>query len=135
MGIRQVTGYIAHFLLGLYWIWIISSTAPQLRRNIRDRQARLRILMIKTAGIVLTAVVVGIIHFWATEWWHVILAVLVAAPTGLYLNKVYRRLVAAPRHRITLGRRARRFRRRFRGPPNPVTDAHRRGPQHHPIPR
>lgn len=112
MDIREVTGYIAHALLGLYWLWVVSSTAPQMRRNTRDRGLRLRILLIKTAAVVLTSLVVGVIHFWATQWWHVIAAVAVAIVLAVVLRKAYRRLVAAPRHRATLAQRTRKAWRR-----------------------
>jgi hypothetical protein len=116
MGIRQITGYIAHILLALYWLWMISSTAPQLRRSSRDRGLRVRIVLVKTAAIVLTALVVGVIHFWATQWWQVVGAPVVAGLAGLLLRRAYRTLVAAPRHRATLTQRARTFERRFVGP-------------------
>jgi CHASE2 domain-containing sensor protein len=117
---RAITGYIAHVLLGLYWIWMVSSTAPQLRRSSRDRQARLHILLIKTAAIALTTLVVGVIHFWATHWWHVIVAVIVAAGLGILLRRAYRRIVATPRHRLTLTQRARRFDPSHRAPGLPL---------------
>ncbi len=112
MNIRQLTGYIAHALLGLYWLWVVSSTAPQMRRNTRDRALRLRILLIKTAAVVLTSLVVGVIHFWATQWWQVIAAVGAAIVLAVVLRKAYRRLVAAPRHRATLAQRTRKAWRR-----------------------
>jgi hypothetical protein len=117
MGIRAVTGYIAHVALVAYWAWVVASTAPQLRKGTRDRRVRARALAIKSAGFVLTAVVVGIIHYWATAWWQVIVAVPVAAGLGVLLHREYRRTVAAPRHRLPLARRARLFdlRRRPRG--------------------
>ncbi len=117
---REITGYIAHVLLGIYWIWIVSSTAPQLRRSSRDRHARLQILHIKTAAIGLTTLVVGVIHFWATHWWHVIVTLIVAAGLGLLLRRAYRRVVATPRHRLTLTKRARRFERSYREPGQPL---------------
>ncbi|MFC4944034.1 hypothetical protein [Pseudonocardia sp. GCM10023141] len=117
MDLRQITGLIAHVLLGLYWLWVISSSAPQLRRGARDRPRRLRILMIKTAGVAVTALAVGVIHFWATEWWHVIAALVIAVALGLLLHRAYRTQVAAPRHRRTLTQRARRFESHFRPPP------------------
>jgi hypothetical protein len=116
MGIREITGYIAHFLLAGYWLWVVFSTAPQLRRGSRDRRVRLEVLLIKTAGLVLTGLVVGVIHFWATEWWHVVVAVLVAAGLGTLLNRTYRRRVALPKHRLTLTHRARTFERGRRLP-------------------
>lgn len=120
MGIREITGYIAHVLLGAYWIWVISSTAPQLRRGSRDRRVRVTVLLIKTAAVLLSAVVVGVIHFWATQWWHVIVAVIGAIGAGTLLRRAYRRVVALPRHRLTLIKRARRFERRHlpATPPN-----------------
>ncbi|HEY2203477.1 MAG TPA: hypothetical protein VGH99_03220 [Pseudonocardia sp.] len=105
MGIREITGYIAHVALLGYWIWVISSTAPQLRKGCRDRQRAARITIVKSAAIVLTALLVGVIHFWATEWWHVIAAVAVTAVAGVLLRRYYRTLVAAPRHRLTLRQR------------------------------
>jgi hypothetical protein len=115
MGLRQITGYIAHALLGAYWLWVITRTAPRLRRGARDRTLRLRVALIKTAAVAVTALVVGVIHFWATEWWHVVVAVLVASVLGLQLHRIYRGLVAAPRHRLTLVRRTRGVE-RVRGP-------------------
>lgn len=107
MGVREVTGYIAHALLAVYWLWIVSSTAPQLRKGCRDRQLRARILLLKTAALALTAAVVGVVHYWATHWWHVAVCLPVAAVIGLLLHRAYRRIVAAPRHRLTFARRAR----------------------------
>jgi uncharacterized protein (DUF983 family) len=106
MELRAVTGYIAHAALLTYWLWVVASTAPQLRKGTRDRHTRARALLIKTAGFVLTAVVVGIIHYWATAWWQVIVTVPVAVALGMLLHRAYRRTVAAPRHRLTLSRRA-----------------------------
>jgi len=111
VGIREITGYIATFLLAGYWLWVILSTAPQLRRGSRDQRVRGQVLLIKTMAVVLTALVVGVIHFWATAWWHVIVAVIVSAGLGVLLRRTYRRLVALPKHRATLTRRARRFER------------------------
>ncbi|OJY45212.1 hypothetical protein [Pseudonocardia sp. 73-21] len=108
MDIRAVTGYIAHALLGLYWLWVVSSTAPQLRRTMRCRGLRIRIFLIKTAAVVSTSLVVGVIHFWATAWWQVIVAVAVAIVLAVLLRRAYRRLVAAPRHRATLVQRTRK---------------------------
>jgi TRAP-type C4-dicarboxylate transport system permease large subunit len=107
MGIRALTGYIAHAALVAYWVWVVASTAPQLRKGTRDRRVRVRVLIIKTTALLLTAVVVGIIHYWATAWWQVIVAVPVAAGLGVLLHREYRRTVAAPRHRLPLARRAR----------------------------
>ena len=107
MDIRAVTGYTAHVALVVYWVWVVVSTAPQLRKGTRDRHVRARALAIKSAGFVLTAVVVGIIHYWATAWWQVIVTVPVAAALGVLLHREYRHTVAAPRHRLTLRMRAR----------------------------
>lgn len=106
MGLREVTGYIAHALLGAYLVWVLVSSAPQLRRGVRDRGRRLRIVLIKTAGVTVVAVAVGVIHYWATEWWHVVAAALGAAVLCLFLHRAYRKLVAPPRHRITVRQRA-----------------------------
>jgi hypothetical protein len=114
MNIRQITGYIAHALLAAYWLWTASSTAPQLRRSSRDRRRRLHILLVKTAAIVLSALLVGVIHFWATAWWQVFVAVPVGAVVGVWLRRIYRGLVALPQHRLSLAQRAHRFERRFR---------------------
>ncbi len=108
MDIRELTGYVAHALLGLYWLWVVSSTAPQLRRGSRDHGLRVRVFLIKTAAVVVTSLVVGVIHFWATQWWQVIAALVVAIVSGVVLRRAYRRLVAAPRHRATLAQRARK---------------------------
>ena len=107
MGIRAVTGYIAHVALVAYWVWVVASTAPQLRKGNRDRRVRVRVLAIKSTGLLLTAVVVGIIHYWATAWWQVIVTLPIAAVLGVLLRREYRRTVAAPRHRLPLTRRAR----------------------------
>ncbi|RZT85000.1 hypothetical protein EV383_1862 [Pseudonocardia sediminis] len=106
MGLREVTGYIAHALLAGYWIWVVSSTAAQLRSTSRSPRLRLQVALVKTAGIAVTAVVVGVIHFWATHWWHVVVTLVVAAPVGVGLRHVYKRLVVAPRHRRALVQRA-----------------------------
>jgi hypothetical protein len=117
MGIRAVTGYLAHVALVAYWAWVVASTTPQLRKGTRGRRVRARALVIKSAGFLLTAAVVGIIHYWATAWWQVVVAVPVAAALGVLLHREYRRTVAAPRHRLPLARRARMLdlRRRPRG--------------------
>lgn len=109
LGLREITGYIAHAVLLVYWLWICSTTAPQLRKGCRDRGVRLRVLTIKTAAFLLTAVVVGVIHYWATHLWHVALCLPIAAALGYLLHREYRRTVAAPRHRLPLARRARQF--------------------------
>jgi hypothetical protein len=116
LGIREITGYVAHLLLVGYWLWVVFSAAPQLRRGSRDRRVRMEVLLIKTAGFVLTGLVVGVIHFWATEWWHVVVAVLGAAGLGMLLTRAYRRRVALPKHRLTLTHRARTFERGRRLP-------------------
>jgi hypothetical protein len=107
MGIRAVTGYIAHAALVAYWVWVVASTAPQLRKGTRDRRVRVRVLALKSTGFLLTAAVVGIIHYWATAWWQVIVTLPIAAGLGVLLRREYRRTVAAPRHRLTLTHRAR----------------------------
>jgi small-conductance mechanosensitive channel len=105
MDLREVTGIIAHCVLAVWWLWIISSTAPQLRKGCRDRRLKVKILALKSAGFLLTALVVGVIHYWATHWWHVAVCVPVAVVLGLLLRRSYRRTVAAPRHRLTFARR------------------------------
>jgi hypothetical protein len=110
MGLREISGYVAHVLLALYWLWTLTSSAPQLRKGLRDRGLRVRILLVKSAGIVLTALLVGVIHFWATALWQVGVAIPVAAALGYPLRRAYRRLVQAPRHRLTLVARVRRGR-------------------------
>jgi hypothetical protein len=107
MGIREITGYIAHVLLAAYWLWVVACTAPQLRKGARDKSLRLRILLSKSAGLLLTALLVGVIHYWATAWWQVAVAIPVAGVAGVLLRRWYRRLVAAPKHLRTLGQRAR----------------------------
>jgi len=97
MGLRAVTGYIAHTVLLGYWLWVIASTAPQLRKGTRDRQVRMRVLMLKTAGLALTALVVGIVHYWATAWWQIVVALPIAALMGWQLRQAYHRTVATPR--------------------------------------
>ena len=102
MGLRAVTGYVAHAALLAYWLWTVASTAPQLRKGTRDRRVRLRVLLVKSAGLALTAVVVGVIHYWATAWWQIAVTLPVAAVLAVLLRRAYRRAVAAPRHRLTL---------------------------------
>ena len=123
MGLRAVTGYIAHVALVAYWVWVVASTAPQLRKGNRDRRVRVRVLAIKSTGLLLTAVVVGIIHYWATAWWQVIVTLPIAAVLGVLLRREYRRTVAAPRHRLPLTRRARALDLR-RQPRNGVAPLH-----------
>lgn len=103
--VRTVTGWIAYAVLAGYWLWIISSTAPQLRRSRRDRGLCTRILVVRTAGIALTAFVVGMIHFWAASPVEVLAALCIGAVAGTVLRREYRRLVAAPRHRLNIYRR------------------------------
>lgn len=102
MTIRLVTGYVAHALLGIYLLWMIGSNAPRLRPAQRDRPRRVKILLIKTAAVVVAALLVGVIHYWATEWWHVVAALVGSSVIGLYLHRSYRKLVSPPRHRIAL---------------------------------
>lgn len=121
MELRATTGYAAHAVLLAYWLWVLASTAPELRKGNRDRRVRVRVFAIKTAGFVLTAIVIGVIHYWATAWWQILVTVPVAAVLGVLLRRFYRRTVAAPRHRLTIARRARTFdlhrRSRHGGPP------------------
>lgn len=105
--LREVTGYIAVALLAAYWVGMISCTAAQLRSTSRSGRLRVQVALIKTAGIAITAVLVGIIHFWATQWWHIVVALLVAGPVGIALRHLHKRLVIAPRHRRALVQRAR----------------------------
>ncbi len=114
MSLWVLTGYVAHVLITAYWFWVVACTAPRLRRGTRDREVRVRVLLIKTAGLGLTAVVVGIIHYWATAGWQVVVTLPVAALLGVLLRRAYRRTVAAPRHRLTLVHRARDLHRRPR---------------------
>lgn len=111
-AIRLVTGYIAHVLLVIYWIWVIVNTGPQLRKSSRDRTLVAQVTLLKSAGIVITALLVGVIHYWATALWQVLAALLLAAAIGIPLRKRYRMLVAAPRHRLTLSVRVREFEQR-----------------------
>lgn len=108
MDLRRVTGYVALALLAGYWVWVLSCTTPELRRGTRGRPLRLKIAAVKTAALVLTALVVATIHFWATAVWHILVVVPVALAAGYGLRRVYRRLVAAPRHRLPLAQRVRR---------------------------
>jgi hypothetical protein len=105
MALREGTGYLAHVLLAQYWIWVISTGASRLRPGRPDRGRALRILAVKSAGVILTALLVGVIHYWATQWWHVVGALVLAATLAVPLHREYRRLVAAPRHRLTLRQR------------------------------
>jgi small-conductance mechanosensitive channel len=111
MEFRRFTGYVAHAALAAYWLWVVSSTAPQLRKGMRDRRLRMQIALLKTAGIAVTALLVGIIHFWATAWWQIVVAIPVVAGCGWLLHRAFRRIVAAPRHRLTLVHRIHRVRR------------------------
>jgi hypothetical protein len=108
MDVRRVTGYLALALIAGYWVWVLSSTTPELRRGTRDRTLRGRILLVKTAAVALTALVVATVHFWATHVWQILVVVPLAALAGFALRRVYRRLVAAPRHRLPLAKRVRR---------------------------
>ena len=108
MDLRRVTGYLAHTLLALHWLWVLTRTAPVLRRGCRDRPLRLRLTLLRTAALGWTALFVATVHFWATSWWHVVVALPVALAGGAGLQRVYRRLVAPPRHRVALSRRVRR---------------------------
>jgi len=103
--VRMVTGWIAYAALAGYWVWIMSSTAPQLRRGHRDRGRCTRLLALRTGGVALTAFVVGMIHFWATSPVEILAALGIGAVVGTLLRRPYRRLVAAPRHRLDLHRR------------------------------
>ncbi len=117
MGIRVITGLVAHLLVVLYWIWILACTAPELRRGRRDRRLRLRVLSVKTAAVLLTALLVGVIHYWATDWWQIVVAVPLATGGGVLLHRAHRRLVTTPRHRRPLAqRRPFRVRRTADGP-------------------
>ena len=42
MGLRAFTGYVAHAALLTYWLWVVASTAPELRKGNRDRRVRER---------------------------------------------------------------------------------------------
>lgn len=106
MDLWVLTGYVAHAVLTAYWFWVVASTAPQLRRGTRDRRVRARVLLIKTAALALTAVLVAVIHYWATTWWQIAAALPPALGLGMLLRRAYRRTVAAPRHRLTIARRA-----------------------------
>lgn len=108
MDVRRVTGYIALALLAGYWVWVLSCTTPELRRGTRDRALRGKILLVKTVAAALTALVVATVHFWATQVWQIVVVVALAAVAGFGLRRVYRRLVAAPRHRLPLAQRVRR---------------------------
>ena len=106
MGLREVTGYIAHVLLAAYWLWLVIRTAPQLRKGTRDRGKRLRIALLRTAVLAVLFLAVGVIHFWGTELWHIAGAILVAGVLVLLLRRAYRRLVApaaAPDHAAPAG--------------------------------
>lgn len=108
MDLRRGTGYLALALLALYLLWVLSRTAPQLRKGSRDRTVRARVLLVRTAGVVLAALFVATVHFWATAWWQVAVAVPVALGPATALYRTHRRLVALPRHRAPLGQRVRR---------------------------
>ena len=103
--LRAITGWIAYAVLICYWAWILSSTSPQMRRGHRDRGRCARILALRTAGIGLTAFVVGMIHFWAVNPVEIVAALGIGGVAGTVLRREYRRLVAAPRHRLNLYRR------------------------------
>jgi hypothetical protein len=110
---REITGYIAHFLLACYWLWVLFSTVPQLRRGARDKRVRGQLLLIKTLAVLLTTLMVGLIHFWATHWWQVAVALPIVVGLGALLHRAYRRLVAPPRHRRPLTQRGRTFQRDY----------------------
>ncbi len=111
MGIREITGYIAHVLLAGYWLWVILSTAPQLRRGARDQRVRTQVLLIKTAAVVLTALLVGVIHFWATHWWQVIARCRSRPGSGCCCTGPTAGWSRCPGTGATLTRRARTFER------------------------
>ncbi|MFP5071999.1 hypothetical protein ACLFMI_20330 [Pseudonocardia nantongensis] len=108
MDLRRVTGYIALALLAGYWLWVLSRSAPELRKGARNRGVRGQVLLVKTAALALTALFVGTVHFWASAWWQVVVAVPVTLVAAVALRRVYRRLVAPPRHRVALAQRVRR---------------------------
>ena len=108
MDLRRVTGYVALGLLALYLLWALSRTAPQLRKGNRDRQVRARVVLIRVAAVALAALFVATVHFWATAWWQVALAVPVALVVAMLLHRAHRRLTGPPRHRAPLAQRVRR---------------------------
>jgi hypothetical protein len=131
MGFREITGYCAHVLLAAYWLWVLACTAPQLRKGARNKGLRLRILLVKSAGLLLTAALVGVIHYWATAWWQVAVALPIATVLGVLLRRSYRRLVAAPRHLRTLSQRAKTVHIR-RPDDTPAAHSHRQLPREPP---
>lgn len=108
MDLRRVTGYIALAVLAGYLLWVLSRTAPELRKGARDRGVRARVLLVKIAALALAALFVGTVHFWAVAWWQVAVAVPVTLTGALVLRRMHRRLVAPPRHRVALAQRVRR---------------------------
>ncbi|WP_224390763.1 hypothetical protein [Pseudonocardia sp. ICBG1293] len=108
MDLRRVTGYLALGVLALYWLWVLTRTAPVLRHGCRDRRLRVRLALVRTAAAGGTALFVATVHFWATSWWHVAAALPVALTGAAGLVRVHRRLVAPPRHRVALAQRVRR---------------------------
>jgi hypothetical protein len=46
-------------VLPAWRLWIVLSTAPQLRRGIRDRRTRTQVLLITTAALVTAGLWVG----------------------------------------------------------------------------
>ncbi|MBP2367052.1 hypothetical protein [Pseudonocardia parietis] len=108
MDLRRVSGYVALGLLALYLLWALSRTAPQLRKGNRDRRVRTQLMLIRVAAVALAALFVATVHFWATAWWQVALAVPVALVVAMLLRRAHRRLTGPPRHRAPLAQRVRR---------------------------
>ncbi|OLL71395.1 hypothetical protein Ae168Ps1_5898 [Pseudonocardia sp. Ae168_Ps1] len=108
MDLRRVTGYIALGLLALYLLWLLSRTAPELRKSTRGRHLRAQVLAVRLCAVALAGLFVGLVHFWATAWWQVIVAVPVTFALATGLRRIHRKLVALPRHRVPLAQRVRR---------------------------
>ena len=98
-AIRRITGYIALAVIALYWLWLLTSTAPQLRRRHRDGVLRTKIRAVQTLGFVTAAAVVIEIHFLATSIWQVLLVLVLALVLARLLRQKYLELVPPPRHR------------------------------------
>lgn len=98
--IRQVTGYLAVAGIALYWLFLLTGRAPQIRRGTRSRSLAAKVLLVETTAAVATVLVVVEIHFMATELWQVLAVVAFIIPTNWLLRRIYRRLVAAPRHSL-----------------------------------
>lgn len=111
--IRRVTGYLALVGAACYWVYLFTASAPQIRKGTRCRSLAVKVVLIELAAVLITAAFVVEVHFLATEWWQVLASVALVIPTSWLLRRVYRKLVAAPKHSLRFStQRPERFSRR-----------------------